>query len=47
MYFKCINCKAEYDIAVINETEKATEPEFEFCPFCGMPCDIPMEAAEA
>jgi hypothetical protein len=34
--YKCIHCEGISRIEVIKDTEKATEPEIEFCPFCGM-----------
>ena len=35
--YKCIHCKGVCEINIIKDTEKATEPKIEFCPFCGMP----------
>ena len=34
--YKCIHCKGVCEINIIKDTEKATEPKIEFCPFCGM-----------
>jgi hypothetical protein len=34
--YKCIHCEGIAQINIIEDTEKATEPEIEFCPFCGM-----------
>ena len=31
---KCINCSAEFEIKILEEGEKATEPLIEFCPMC-------------
>lgn len=32
----CFSCSAEFEIEIKQETDKATEPEIEFCPFCGI-----------
>ena len=34
--YKCVYCKGVCEINIIKDTEKATEPTIEFCPFCGM-----------
>lgn len=34
--YKCIHCEGIAQINITKDTEKATEPEIEFCPFCGM-----------
>ncbi len=33
---KCKFCQATINYIIIKKSEKATEPEIEFCPFCGM-----------
>ena len=32
----CKFCHGTINYIVVKESEKATEPEIEFCPFCGM-----------
>ena len=44
-YF-CIHCNGTSKIKVLKETEKATEPTIEFCPFCGMSSEYPVEENE-
>ena len=34
--YECKHCEGIAQISVIKDTEKATEPKIEFCPFCGM-----------
>ena len=34
--YECRHCKGKARITVLEDSEKATEPIFEFCPFCGM-----------
>lgn len=34
--YKCKDCKGLVQITIVRESEKATEPNIEFCPFCGM-----------
>jgi len=34
--YVCRHCRGASQIVVVRETEKATEPVIEFCPFCGM-----------
>ena len=34
--YKCIHCEGISQIAILKNTEKATEPTVEFCPFFGM-----------
>ena len=46
MTFACINCEGVYEIDVIDEGQKVTEPSMEFCPFCSMPYDEAMEPEE-
>ncbi len=33
--YTCKHCQGTIEIAILEETEKATEPIVEFCPFCG------------
>ena len=40
------HCEGIAQISVIKDTEKATEPKIEFCPFCGMSNSYPKEADE-
>jgi hypothetical protein len=41
--YKCIHCEGITQIEIIKDTEKATEPKIEFCPFCGMSNQYPKE----
>jgi len=34
--YQCIHCAGIAQIEIVKDTEKATEPKIEFCPFCGM-----------
>lgn len=34
--YECIHCDGISRIEILKDTEKATEPTIEFCPFCGM-----------
>ena len=34
--YECRHCKGKARITVLADSEKATEPIIEFCPFCGM-----------
>ena len=34
--YKCKHCNGVTGISILRNTEKATIPEIEFCPFCGM-----------
>ena len=36
MKFKCSWCKGETEVCILKEGEKATIPEIEHCPLCGM-----------
>ncbi len=44
--YQCKHCKGITEITIIQETEKATEPTIEFCPFCGMSNHYPKEIEE-
>ncbi|MCK4396071.1 hypothetical protein KAW96_05690 [candidate division WOR-3 bacterium] len=35
--FQCKHCKGIVKIEILKDTEKATMPKIEFCPFCGTP----------
>lgn len=41
--YKCNHCGGVTDIRVLRDSEKATIPEIEFCPFCGMSNFYPKE----
>jgi hypothetical protein len=41
--YSCIHCNGISEIRIHKETEKATEPTIEFCPFCGMSNEYPIE----
>ncbi len=43
--YKCIHCEGISQIAIQKDTEKATEPEIEFCSFCGMSNEYAKEIA--
>jgi hypothetical protein len=34
--YECRHCQGTAQITVLADSEKATEPVVEFCPFCGM-----------
>lgn len=34
--YQCKYCKGIVKITTVKDTEKATAPKIEFCPFCGM-----------
>jgi hypothetical protein len=40
----CIHCNGVAQINIIKDTDKATLPEIEFCPFCGMSNFYPKES---
>jgi hypothetical protein len=42
--YKCKHCKGVTSIKVLRDTEKATIPQIEFCPFCGMSNFYPKES---
>jgi hypothetical protein len=44
--YSCIHCEGVSLIIIIEPTEKATLPEVEFCPFCGMSNEYPKEIEE-
>jgi hypothetical protein len=44
--YDCKHCNGLSEINVLKETDKATEPTIEFCPFCGMSNDYPVENNE-
>lgn len=44
--YECKHCDGIAQISVIKDTEKATEPKIEFCPFCGMSNSYPKEMDE-
>jgi rubrerythrin len=41
--YRCIHCAGIANILVIKHTEKGTWPEIEFCPFCGLTNEYPVE----
>jgi len=41
--YKCKHCEGISLISILDETEKATLPAIEFCPFCGMSNLYPKE----
>lgn len=41
--YECIHCEGISQILMLKNTEKATEPTIEFCPFCGMSNEYPKE----
>lgn len=43
MVYECEHCNGICEIEIMRETEKATEPEIEFCPFCGLSNSYPKE----
>jgi len=42
--YKCKHCRGEVNIGILRNTEKATVPPIEFCPFCGMSNFYPKES---
>jgi len=34
--YRCMHCAGTASILTIEDTEKGTWPEIEFCPFCGL-----------
>jgi len=44
--YACKHCNGISKIKVLEETDKATEPMIEFCPFCGMSNAYPVEKGE-
>jgi hypothetical protein len=45
--YECRYCKGKARTMVLEDSEKATEPIVEFCPFCGMSSYYPEETEEA
>jgi len=41
--YKCEHCEGISRIIILKDSEKATEPTIEFCPFCGMSNLYPKE----
>ncbi len=41
--YECSHCRGIAQITILAESEKATEPAIEFCPFCGMSNSYPKE----
>jgi len=41
--YECKHCKGVCRIKVVKESDKATLPEIEFCPICGMADEYPLE----
>jgi len=41
--YHCGHCQGIAQIAILEESKKATEPIIEFCPFCGMSNSYPEE----
>jgi protein-disulfide isomerase len=39
--YQCKYCKGIVKVAIMRDTEKATAPKIEFCPFCGMSNNCP------
>jgi hypothetical protein len=44
--YECGQCNGKLGITVLEDSEKATEPLIEFCPFCGMSNFLPKEVEE-
>lgn len=44
--YDCKHCHGVTEITVLKDTEKATEPMIEFCPFCGMANHYPVEQVD-
>ncbi len=42
--YTCKHCNCITKIEIARESEKATEPEIEFCPICGMSNNYEKEA---
>ena len=42
--YNCRHCGGVSQIAIVKHTEKATEPVIEFCPFCGMSNQYPIQS---
>ncbi len=42
--YRCNHCAGMACISIIQHTRKATWPEIEFCPFCGMSNSYPVES---
>ena len=34
--YQCDNCDGSSLVIILKDTQKATEPKVEFCPFCGI-----------
>lgn len=41
--YECIHCEGASLIIILKDTQKATLPNIEFCPFCGMSNMYPKE----
>ncbi|TKJ37576.1 hypothetical protein CEE37_13765 [candidate division LCP-89 bacterium B3_LCP] len=41
--YECIHCKGKSHIVTLKESDKATVPTIEFCPFCGMSNEYKIE----
>ena len=41
--YECKHCEGVSLIVILKDTEKATWPTIEFCPFCGNSNDYPVE----
>lgn len=44
--YRCKHCEGDVLIIIVKETEKASFPTIEFCPFCGMSNEYPLEIEE-
>jgi hypothetical protein len=44
--YECVHCEGMVKIIIIKDTDKATEPSIEFCPFCAMSNSYPIEMAD-
>jgi len=44
--YQCKHCEGICEVIIVRNTEKATEPTIEFCPFCGISNQHPKEPEE-
>ena len=44
--YKCKHCRGVADVNILQDSEKATVPTIEFCPFCGVSNFYPQEPEE-
>jgi len=45
--YQCAHCESVSLVITLQPTEKATLPEVEFCPYCGMSNEYARELAES